>query len=262
MAGLEMTRTASAKKILNCAYGMTKNLIFPPRCPVCDDLVGPMEKYIHKDCRRQLFVIEQPVCLRCGKSVAFEQQEYCDDCKKAVEHHIMYRENDTLKQGKAVFTYKGSIKQTMYRFKYSNRREYSEFFAEMAVDKYAGWIKNCGIDVIIPVPMYRDKKKARGYNQAESFARELSKRTGIPMVKGLVSRVKNTQPLKTLGYAERKNSLEGAFQVMDSIVQYYHILIVDDIYTTGSTIEAIGREIARHCDCQVYAMCVCIGQGS
>lgn len=262
MAGLKMTRTTNAKNIFDSVYGTVMDMIFPPRCPVCDEIVGPMEKYIHHECRRQLFPIEQPVCMRCGKSVTSEQQEYCEDCGKAMEHHRLYREKDCIKQGKAVFTYKGSIKQTMYRFKYSNRREYSAFFAEMAVDKYAGWIRSCGIDVIIPVPMYRGKRKARGYNQAECFAKELSRRTGIPMAKGLVRRVKNTQPLKVLGYAERKNSLDGAFQVMDSIVQYYHILIVDDIYTTGSTIESIGREIARHCDSQVYSLCVCIGQGS
>lgn len=229
---------------------------------MCDNIVGPAEKYLHEACEKKLIYVEQPVCMRCGKPVAAERMEYCMDCDRAVQHHRKYRESDGFKQGKAVFVYKGDIKKTMYRFKYSNRREYAAFFAEMAVDKYAEWIKSCGIDVIVPVPMYHKKKKLRGYNQAQTFAGELSKRTGIPMAKGLVRRVKDTQPLKLLGYAQRKNSLEGAFQVMDSIVKYYHILIVDDIYTTGSTVEAIGREIAKHCDSSVYIMCVCIGQGN
>ena len=76
------------------------------------------------------------------------------------------------------------------------------------------------------------------------------------MAKGLVRRVKNTSPLKTMGYVERRNCLEGAFQVADSIVQYDHILIVDDIYTTGSTAESIGHEIAKEILLAVYMCCV------
>lgn len=150
----------------------------------------------------------------------------------------------------------------MYRFKYSNRREYAAYFAQTAVERYSDWIQRCGIDVIIPVPMHRKKMRQRGYNQAECFARALSEKTGIRMAKGLVRRVKNTSPLKTMGYVERRNCLEGAFQVADSIVQYDHILIVDDIYTTGSTAESIGHEIAKKSPGRVYVLCICIGQGS
>lgn len=67
------------------------------------------------------------------------------------------REDDSYRQGKALFAYKGSIKQTMYRFKYSNRREYAAYFAQTAVERYSDWILRCGIDVIIPVPMHRKK---------------------------------------------------------------------------------------------------------
>ena len=73
--------------------------------------------------------------------------------------------------------------------------------------------------------------------------------------------MKKTEPLKQLGYVERKKNLDGAFQVLDSIVKYDHILIVDDIYTTGSTIESIGHAIAKKGECSVYALCICTGLG-
>ena len=238
------------------------NLVFPPRCPVCDGIIGPVERYIHSRCCEKLFPVEQPQCMRCGKPVLSERREYCDDCARALEHHRQMREDDSYRQGKALFAYKGSIKQTMYRFKYSNRREYAAYFAQTAVERYSDWIQRCGIDVIIPVQMHRKKMRQRGYNQAECFARALSEKTGIKMAKGLVRRVKNTSPLKTMGYVERRNCLEGAFQVADSIVQYDQILIVDDIYTTGSTVESIGHEIAKKCPGRVYVLCICIGQGS
>lgn len=242
-------------------YRELLGVIFPPRCPVCDGLLSPYEHLIHSDCQKKLIEIKQPVCLRCGKTVIAERHEYCDDCRRTVEDCRKYRKKDFYRQGKALFGYKGSIKETMYRFKYANRREYAAFFAETAVDKYAEWIRQCDIDVIVPVPMHKRKRRERGYNQAECFGRQLSKKTGIPMARWLVRRVKNTEPLKQLGYVERKKNLDGAFQVLDSIVKYDHILIVDDIYTTGSTIESIGHAIAKKGECSVYALCICTGQG-
>lgn len=133
------------------------NLVFPPRCPVCDGIIGPVERYIHSRCCEKLFPVEQPQCMRCGKPVLSERREYCDDCARALGHHRQMREDDSYRQGKALFAYKGSIKQTMYRFKYSNRREYAAYFAQTAVERYSDWILSCGIDVIIPVPMHRKK---------------------------------------------------------------------------------------------------------
>ena len=175
------------------------NLVFPPRCPVCDGIIGPVERYIHSRCCEKLFPVEQPQCMRCGKPVLSERREYCDDCARALEHHRQMREDDSYRQGKALFAYKGSIKQTMYRFKYSNRREYAAYFAQTAVERYSDWIQRCGIDVIIPVPMHRKKMRQRGYNQAECFARALSEKTGIRMAKGLVRRVKNTKSTQDNG---------------------------------------------------------------
>lgn len=247
------------RNILGMIKDILLNMLFPPRCPVCDEIVGIGEKYIHAGCASSLYEIGNDVCLRCGKPVASASEEYCDDCRRAVATAGRYKKL-LYKQGKALFVYKGDIKHTMYRFKYSNRREYAAYFSQKTVDKYLEWIQSCGIDVIVPVPMYGRKKKKRGYNQAESFAKELSRRTKIPVNIGLVKRVKDTQPLKTMGYIQRKNCLERAFQVDDSIVKYYHILLVDDIYTTGSTAEAICSEIMKHSACDIYLMNICIGQ--
>ncbi|RGZ75099.1 hypothetical protein DW975_08120 [Agathobacter rectalis] len=63
------------------------NLVFPPRCPVCDGIIGPVERYIHSRCCEKLFPVEQPQCMRCGKPVLSERREYCDDCARALEHH-------------------------------------------------------------------------------------------------------------------------------------------------------------------------------
>ena len=116
--------------------------------------------------------------------------------------------------------------------------------------------------MIVPVPMYRHKQRVRGYNQAEVFARALSMELGIPLASNIVKRVRDTVPLKTLNPEERKNNLKNAFQGINNIVKYDHILLIDDIYTTGSTAEAVSQELINTGIKEVYLLCVCIGQGA
>ena len=115
--------------------------------------------------------------------------------------------------------------------------------------------------MIVPVPMYKKKQRVRGYNQAETFAVELSKLTGIPVDTRFILRVKDTVPQKELDDLKRKNNLKSAFQKTENIVQYKHILVVDDIYTTGSTAEAVAEELLKTKNCQVYFLSICIGKG-
>ena len=117
------------------------------------------------------------------------------------------------------------------------------------------------IDVIVPVPMYARKKRYRGYNQAEIFAYELSKIWKIPMKADALKRVRNTKPQKYLSDQERKNNLKKAFQAADFIVKYKSILIVDDIYTTGSTVESVAQELYLHGVESVYFLTLCTGEG-
>ena len=244
------------------------SLLFPPRCPVCDDLLEPEEiqKGIHSACENKLYPIYGAVCMHCGrpfgdsnqnrKQIQFEStREYCYDC---VEKG--YTRQSYITQGKSLYRYKGVAKQMMYRFKYSNKREYACFFAKQAVKQYGSWLQQKGIEVIVPVPMYQKKQKRRGYNQAESFAKALSQGTGIPVNVDLVRRVVDTAPQKGLDARERKNNLKNAFQKGKSVVQYSCALVVDDIYTTGSTAEAVARELIKQGTHQVYLLTVCIGE--
>lgn len=157
--------------------------------------------------------------------------------------------------------YKGGIKKSIYRFKYANRREYAKYFAMYAREKYGEWIRQETPEVIVPVPMYMNKQKMRGYNQAEVFAQALAKETGVPMRADLIRRTKNTIPMKLLNDVERKNNLKNAFQTTQSIVKYKKVLLVDDIYTTGSTADAVADCIRCAGVDDVFYMSICIGKG-
>lgn len=111
----------------------------------------------------------------------------------------------------------------------------------------------------MPVPMYLPKQRKRGYNQAESFARELSRLAEVPVNTGVVRRVIDTAPQKGLDEKQRKNNLKNAFQKGKNVVQYSCAMVVDDIYTTGSTAEAVARELIKQGTHRVYLLTICIG---
>lgn len=121
-------------------------------------------------------------------------------------------------------------------------------------------MKQRQIEVIVPAPMYLPKKRKRGYNQAECFARAISDLTGIPTTTDLVYRVEDTTPQKALDVNQRKNNLKNAFQKGKNVVQYNCVMVVDDIYTTGSTAEAVARELIKQGTHRVYLLTVCIGE--
>lgn len=230
---------------------MLYSIFFPRRCPICDEVVayGCM---ICPDCERKIPYIKEPVCKKCGKQLENERQEYCGDCGRK-KHYFL--------QGKAVFSYQKDMKLSMYRFKYANKREYADYYAEIAAREYGTWIKRKGIDIIVPVPMFSWKKRQRGYNQAEVFAKALSRETGIAVERNLIRRVKNTAPQKALNDRQRKDNLKNAFQVAINIVKYRKILLVDDIYTTGATVDAIAETLQKAGITEIYILSICIGEG-
>lgn len=129
------------------------------------------------------------------------------------------------------------------------------------MEQWGEWLFHCDVDVIVPVPMFRRKQKLRGYNQAEVFGRALAKQLGVPMERNIVIRKKDTRPMKELNDIERENNLRNAFQIARNIVKYKKILLVDDIYTTGSTADEVSRVLLEAGVEKIYFLSICMGQG-
>ena len=108
--------------------------------------------------------------------------------------------------------------------------------------------------------MYEKKKNDRGYNQAEVYAERLSKRFGIPTYVNVIKRVKNTVPMKGLDAGARRNNLKKAFNIVRNDVKFKCILIIDDIYTTGSTVDEIAHEFCMTGTDRIYVLTLAIGQ--
>lgn len=225
------------------------DLFYPRRCPFCDRVIQP-DASVCEDCRKKIPYVREPVCKKCGKPLADERTEYCMDCNRG--RHIFTA-------GRAVFSYEGMVRESLYRFKYANRREYAMFYAGEAAAAYGGWIAHMGVQAIVPIPLHKKRKQKRGYNQAEVFAEALSKRLNIPVQSGILRRMINTRPQKALGNFERKKNMKNAFISAENMVHLDRILLVDDIYTTGTTVDAAAAALRDAGVKEIYVLCVSIG---
>ncbi len=141
------------KRDADCGGWRRRSLVSSIRRDVriCDRVTVP-ECVPCRRCADAVRLAEEPVCKRCGKPLDGERAEFCLDCGNRRHAYC---------QGKAVFVYQGNIRQSMYRFKYANRREYAAYYAREAAALYQDWVFKNQIEVIVPVPMYRWEAAAR-----------------------------------------------------------------------------------------------------
>lgn len=227
------------------------DLLFPRRCPVCDQPVKPFGALICDACREIPVSIGEVYCMKCGKPLDGEELEYCTDCRQT--GHVY-------DAGRAVFVYH-SVSDAIYRFKYRGRQEYAEYFAECMAQKLGDWIRQKQVQALVPVPIHTERRRARGYNQAELLAESLGRKLGIPVRTDLISRVKKTKPMKDLSPSERQNNLKKAFKICCNDVKLDTIVIIDDIYTTGSTVDAMSRELRAAGIRRIYFAALAVGKG-
>ena len=227
------------------------DMIYPKICPVCNRIMPLGCRSAHPDCAAKLSFAVEPYCVRCGKPVE-EYMEYCSDCTR-VKHFY--------DEGRAALIYDEYASKSIYRFKYNGKREYAAFYADIMQKHLAHVIRRWNTDVIIPVPVHRSRLKKRGYNQAYLIAKELSKRLSIPVDDTLVVRTSATGVQKKLGAKERQNNLKKAFKVSRNGVELNSVLVVDDIYTTGATIDAMAKCLKDAGIKKVYFATLCIGRG-
>lgn len=225
-------------------------LLFPRHCPVCDEIVVPFGAKICAGCRSKLKLQTPPWCFKCGKKL-YEEGELCQDCRR--KSHIFVR-------GRALYEY-GSAAPSIYRLKYGKRQEYADFFGEEMAAFLGDFIRGVNPDALIPVPLHRRRRIKRGYNQAELLARAVGRRMDIPVCDKLLYRVKNTAPLKRQNPQERQNNLKKAFIIRQNDVKLDTIIIVDDIYTTGSTVDEAAAILMQHGVRNVYVMTLACGKG-
>lgn len=189
--------------------------------------------------------------MKCGKPVRYKEQEYCRDCMHT--HHYYDR-------GVGLWLHKEPVNTSIYQFKYHNQRVFGQYYAKEIAVHYETLIRRWNPNLIIPIPLHKKRRRKRGYNQAGILAEELGLLLGIPVDKTSVQRIRYTDPQKKLDNKKRKQNLSRAFAVK-SMKGVKNVLLIDDIYTTGSTIDAVAKVLKDAGVEKVNFLTISIGQG-
>ncbi len=226
------------------------DLIYPKRCTMCDCTVEPSDKLICPSCAKTLRFTSDPFCLKCGKQLSHEETEYCSDCEK---------KRHSFDAGRSLFPYSDRVIKSLYRLKYSNRPGYAEFYGMKMALVFSELIEKWGVQVIIPIPLHKSRLKVRGYNQAALMAGALGALAGIPVAEDALVRVKKTRPQRLLDASARQDNLKNAFKIGRFDVKLETVLLVDDIYTTGCTIDEVCRVLRQAGAKEIYFLTAAAG---
>ena len=226
------------------------NILYPERCPVCHNILRGKGK-VCPPCGKKLPYTKEPRCQKCGKEIEKTEVEYCRDCQ---------RFSHAFDKGRGVFVYEQTMRKSISMFKYHNRREYAAFYAEEMYRRCSNFLKNCNPEVIVPIPIHKQKRRKRGFNQAELVAKELGKLLKLPVDTDCLVRFEKTTPQKELTRRERKENLKRAFRIGKLRKPYERVLIIDDIYTTGATIDAVCEILRENRVKNLFFLTICVGR--
>ena len=201
---------------------MALDLLFPRRCVGC----GKEGAFICTACQISLPRLTPPLCPRCGRPQL--SGILCPAC-------IGWRaEIDGIR---SPFRFEGAIRQAIYHLKYRNLRAITPTVVGFILDYLVA--NPLPGNVIVPVPLHSKRLRERGYNQSSLIARELGKLVNLPVLENCLDRKRNTSPqTRTIKVEDRWSNVAGAFTNRDSKLQDKQIILIDDVATSGATLDA------------------------
>ena len=225
------------------------SVLFPRRCPVCEEIVSPRGALICPDCERQLHFLTEPTCQICGREILADDAELCESCKR---HRFLF------KRSIALVAYDDVAARSISRIKYTGAREFLDYYGREAVRRRGDELRRMQIDAIVPVPVHPSRQRKRGYNQATVLAEVMGAELGRPVYEAALYRRKKTAASKELNAAERLKNLMSAFYAGPIPQDLRRVLLVDDIFTTGATMESCTRTLLAAGVEEVYCFALAI----
>jgi len=208
------------------------NLLLPPLCFCCEKRI--LEGYLCQNCQEKLIFLDRPLCRFCAKPLGENQTGICKNCQKKVFPYERLL---------SILAYREPLISLIHPFKYTNYEYLGKFLSSLMSNHLKKIrFRNYGYDFITAVPMHRHKLKSRGYNQAEILAKHLADHLKIPFQNDIIYDI-NIRPQQVkLSSQKRKENIEGSFRVEKNLKDK-KIILVDDIFTTGSTISACAKAL-------------------
>jgi ComF family protein len=233
---LEHEPGVARRRLLRDGLEALADLLFPPFCPVCGDRLGAGRRApLCARCWAALPRIAAPLCESCGAPFGTlgtrgpgTPPRRCAGCRRRAPRWSYAR---------AAGRFEGPLREALHAFKFDGRRALARPLGDLLAETGAGLPLGAAVDVIVPVPLHPARRRARGFNQSQLLARRLGRAWALPVAEAL-ARVAPTRPQVELSAAERRGNVRGAFRVRrPAAVAGRHVLLVDDVLTTGATAE-------------------------
>lgn len=218
------------------------NFIFPPKCPLCGIFLTLEEEslFFCKECFGGINFINSPSCPRCGlpyPNIDYSTHHLCGQC------HLNKR---AFEKARAVGYYDGILLKSIQYFKYYDRLTFGRPLGKLLGDYLMTSEDRYSYELIIPVPLHKKRLKERGFNQSSLLAKVVAKRNSVPLDVATLKRVRWTEPQTNLSGKERETNVKGAFRVVKrDRVEGKKILLIDDVFTTGSTVNECAKALLR-----------------
>lgn len=203
-------------------------------------------------CSNKLISPKDELCLACENELIFESEPNCSYLNNALRGRVKINTIAYLND----FNKKEAMQKALHSIKYHKRKKLAILLAEQLALKLGPSFFET-IDYIIPVPMHQKKMKIRGFNQCDLIAKGITNKTSIPIIRKCLLRKKNNESQTNKNRTERWENVENAFELRnEKFLKNKHLLLVDDVFTTGATIEACVKTIQRKilCECSVLTL--------
>jgi ComF family protein len=224
---------------------------FPSFCKICGRLLEkPGERILCRDCLERIELSRSPKCPFCGKLYEGAGESHaCGACAASPPSFSRHR---------SAGRYRGVLKDVLLLLKYGKCRPLAPILGKAIHES----LRRDGelwrdVDLIVPVPLYKKRRRERGFNQSADIARDIGRRTGIPVAHKVLQKIRSTPPQTSLERRDRIENVRGAYAVgRKRAVEGRIVLLVDDVYTTGSTLGECTRVLRGAGAAEVRAVTV------
>lgn len=204
-------------------------------CLLCDaEVFDKPRSGLCPSCLAELPKNDGEICRKCGRKLANEA-DYCNTCQNNDRH---------FRSARSVCVYEDGAVELVHGLKFGGKRYFAKYMANLMVDKYLDEGLYC--DSVAAVPLSAERKRKRGYNQADLLAREISQALKLDYLDGVVQKISDNEEQAKLGHAQREENVKGVYKVADKdAVKGRRILLVDDVLTTGATASEVANVLMK-----------------
>jgi ComF family protein len=213
--------------------------LIPRLCPLCRKVILDEEEGFCAACLEGFKVIQEPVCSSCGYPLEGKTESEGSLCSGCISRNTPLPPLYTVR---STALYAGKLRQAILAVKYGRQAPVAHSLSVFARDHFTRFFPLSGFDRLVPVPLHPKRLRAREFNQSVLLSRPLAVRLGVPLDLDAVERVRHTLPQSASTEKARRKNLKGAFQVRKvRRIEGQSILLFDDVYTTGATMEALAH---------------------